>query len=68
VGLLNLCAVFQAARDEKVDDFGALNNARPEAESNPVAAGPEDAPAQPQKPSEAPLMPPQPLRPAVAHR
>ena len=35
MGLLNLCAVFQAARDEKVDDFGALNSARPEAESNP---------------------------------
>jgi hypothetical protein len=47
VGLLNLCAVFQAARDEKVEDFGALNNARPEAESNPVAAGPEVAPALP---------------------
>jgi hypothetical protein len=47
VGLLNLCAVFQAARDEKVDDFGALNSARPEAESNPVAAGPEVAPALP---------------------
>ena len=47
VGLLNLCAVFQAARDEKVDDFGALNSARPEAESKPVAAGPEVAPAPP---------------------
>jgi hypothetical protein len=47
VGLLNLCAVFQATRDEKVDDFGALNSARPEAESNPVAAGPEVAPALP---------------------
>jgi hypothetical protein len=47
VGLLNLCAVFQAARDEKVDDFGALNSARHEAESNPVAAGPEVAPAPP---------------------
>jgi hypothetical protein len=47
VGFLNLCAVFQAAHDEKVDDFGALNSARPEAESNPVAAGPEGAPAPP---------------------
>jgi hypothetical protein len=47
VGLLNLCAVFQAARDEKVEDFGALNSARPEAESNLVAAGPEVAPAPP---------------------
>jgi hypothetical protein len=46
-GLLNLCAVFQAARDEKVEDFGALNSARPEAESNPMAAGPEGAPAPP---------------------
>ena len=45
--MLNLCAVFQAARDEKVDDFGALNSARPEAESNPVAAGPEVAPVLP---------------------
>ena len=42
-----MCAVFQAARDEKVDDFGALNSARPEAESNPVAAGPEVAPVPP---------------------
>jgi hypothetical protein len=47
VGLLNLCAVFQAAHDEKVDDFGALNNERPKAESNPVVAGPEVAPAPP---------------------
>jgi hypothetical protein len=44
--LLNLCVVFQAARDEKVDDFGALNSARPEAESNP-AAGLEVAPVLP---------------------
>jgi hypothetical protein len=49
VGLLILCAVFQAARDEKVEDFGALNSARPEAESNPVAAGTEVAPAPPPK-------------------
>jgi hypothetical protein len=49
VGLLNLCAVFQAACDEKVDDFGTLNSARPEAESNPVAAGPEVAPTPPQE-------------------
>jgi hypothetical protein len=47
VGLLNLCAVFQAACDEKVEDFGALNSAQPEAKSNPVAAGPEGAPAPP---------------------
>ena len=38
MGLLNLCDVFQAARDEKVDDFGALNSAQPDPESNPVAA------------------------------
>jgi hypothetical protein len=37
VGLLNWCAVLQAARDETVEDFGALNSARPEAESSPVA-------------------------------
>jgi hypothetical protein len=45
--LLNLCAVFQAARNEKVEDFGALNSARPEAELNPLAAEPEAAPAAP---------------------
>ena len=45
--MLNLCDVFQAACDEKVDDFGALNSARPEAESNPVVAGPKVAPAPP---------------------
>jgi hypothetical protein len=39
--------VFQAARDEKVEDFGALNSARPEAKSNPVAAGAEVAPVPP---------------------
>jgi hypothetical protein len=47
VGLLNRCAVFQAARDEKVEDFRALNSVRPEAESNPVVAGAEVAPAPP---------------------
>jgi hypothetical protein len=47
VGLLNWCAVFQAARDEKVEDFGALNSVRPEVESNPMAAGVEVAPAPP---------------------
>jgi hypothetical protein len=45
VGLLNLCAVSQAARNEKVDDFGALNSAQPDSESNPVAAVSEVAPA-----------------------
>jgi hypothetical protein len=47
VGLLNLCAVSQAARSEKVEDFGALNSAQPDSESNPVAAVSEAAPATP---------------------
>jgi hypothetical protein len=47
VGLLNLCAVSQAARNEKVEDFGALNSAQPDSESNPVAAVAEAAPAPP---------------------
>jgi hypothetical protein len=38
MGLLNLCAVSQAARGERVDDFGALNSALPDPESNPVEA------------------------------
>jgi hypothetical protein len=41
MGLLNLCAVSQAARGERVDDFGALNSALPDPESNPVEAVPE---------------------------
>jgi hypothetical protein len=41
VGLLNRCAVLQAACDERVEDFGALNSAWPEAESSPVAPPPE---------------------------
>jgi hypothetical protein len=47
VGLLNLCVVSQAARNEKVEDFGALNSAQPDSESNPVAAVSEVAPAPP---------------------
>jgi hypothetical protein len=47
VGLLNLCAVSQAARNEKVEDFGALNSAQPDSESNPVAAASEAAPTPP---------------------
>jgi hypothetical protein len=43
VGLLNLCAMSQAARGERVDDFGALNNALPDPEPNPAAAMPEAA-------------------------
>jgi hypothetical protein len=40
-GFLNRCVVLQAARNETVEDFGALNSARPEAESSPVAPAPE---------------------------
>jgi hypothetical protein len=47
VGLLNLCAVSQAARNEKVEDFGALNSVQPDSELNPVASVPEAAPAPP---------------------
>jgi hypothetical protein len=49
VGLLNLCAVSQAARGEKVEHFGALNSAQPDLESNPVAAESEAAPEPPPK-------------------
>jgi hypothetical protein len=42
---MNLCVVSQAARNEKVEDFGALNSAQPDSESNPVAAVSEVAPA-----------------------
>jgi hypothetical protein len=58
VGLLNLCAVSQAARNEKVEDFGALNDARPEVESNPVVAGPEVASAPPPETVEGSLAAP----------
>jgi hypothetical protein len=47
VGLLNLCAVSQAARNEKAEDFGALNSAQLDSESNPVAAVSEVAPVPP---------------------
>ena len=47
MGLLNLCAVSQAARGEKVEDFGALNSAQPDSESNPVAAVSETIPEPP---------------------
>jgi hypothetical protein len=43
VGLLNLCAVSQAARGERVDDFGALNSVLPDPEPNPAAAVSEAA-------------------------
>jgi hypothetical protein len=41
--LLNLCAVSQAARGERVDDFGALNSELPEPEPIPAAAVSEAA-------------------------
>jgi hypothetical protein len=47
VGLLNLCDVSQAARNEEVEDFGALNSAQPDSESNPVVAVSGVAPAPP---------------------
>jgi hypothetical protein len=37
MGLLNLCAVSQATRGKRVDDFGALNSVLPDPESNPAA-------------------------------
>jgi hypothetical protein len=43
MGLLNLCVVSQAARGERVDDFGALNSVLPDSESNPAAAVSEAA-------------------------
>jgi hypothetical protein len=43
VGLLNLCVVSQAARGERVDDFGGLNSALPDPMPNPVAAVAEAA-------------------------
>jgi hypothetical protein len=43
MGLLNLCAVSQAERGERVDDFGALNSALPDPESNPAEAVSEAA-------------------------
>jgi hypothetical protein len=66
VGLLNLCDVSQAARNEKVEDFGALNSAQPDSESNPVAAVSEVAPVPPPETVEGAPDAPQPLRPAVA--
>jgi hypothetical protein len=44
MGLLNLCAVSQAARGERVGDFGALNSTLPDPESNPVEAALEPLP------------------------
>jgi hypothetical protein len=45
MGLLNLCDVSQAARGERVDDFGALNSVLPDPESNPAEAALEPLPA-----------------------
>jgi hypothetical protein len=47
VGLLNLCAVSQAARGEKVDDFEALNSVQPDSEANPMVAASKTAPELP---------------------
>jgi hypothetical protein len=47
VGLLNLCAASQAACGERVDDFGALNSAQPDSESNPLVVASETAPELP---------------------
>jgi hypothetical protein len=58
VGLLNRCAVFQAARAETVEDFGSLNTARPEAETNPVAVEAEIVPALPPETGEGSLVAP----------
>jgi hypothetical protein len=52
MGLLNLCDVSQAARGERVDDFGALNNVLPNPESNPTEAVPEAALQPPPKTAE----------------
>jgi hypothetical protein len=38
-----LCVVSQAARGERVDDFGALNSPLPDPEPNPVVAASEAA-------------------------
>jgi hypothetical protein len=57
MGLLNLCAVSQAARGERVDDFGALNSMLPDPESNPAEAAleplPETAEGAPDAPATA---------------
>jgi hypothetical protein len=66
MGLLNLCAVSQAARGERVDDFVALNSALPDPELKPAETVSEAALEPPRKPPKALLMPPQPLRPAEA--
>jgi hypothetical protein len=65
-GLLNLCAVSQAARGKRVDDFGALNSALPDPESKPVEAVPEAPWSRPWKLPKALLTSLQLLRPAEA--
>jgi hypothetical protein len=52
MGLLNLCVVSQAARGKRVDDFGALNSALPDPESNPAEAVSEAALEPPPKTAE----------------
>jgi hypothetical protein len=49
-----------------MDDFGALNSALPDPESNPAEAVSEAAWSRPRRLPKALLMPPQPLRPAEA--
>jgi hypothetical protein len=66
MGLLNLCVVSQAARGERVDDFGALNSALPDPESNPAEAVPEAALEPPRKLPKALLPSLHPLRPVEA--
>jgi hypothetical protein len=46
------------SRAETMEDFGALNNARPEAETNPVAAEAEVVPAPPPETGEGSLAAP----------
>jgi hypothetical protein len=54
MGLLNLCAVSQAVRGERVDDFGALNTMLPDPESNPAEAALEPLPETAEGTPEAP--------------
>jgi hypothetical protein len=51
-----------------MEDFGALNSARPEAETNPVAAEAEVILAPPLETGEGSSLPLRLLRPAVARR
>ncbi len=57
MGLLNLCAVSQAARGERVDDFGALNSMLSDPEPTPGTA--EDAPGAPASAAAGDDLPPE---------